>query len=192
MKINIAPIIKELEKKEQKLDKIIPLGRETIRLCAKGIKLIHNGQTKSTDKLVSQIRNNIKKLRAHNAEFRHYNQVEQEFAEFIIFISIIKNKKIPTYKEMNIDNVPYLNGMMDCVGELRRYMLDSIRKIDLKTAERMFKSMEELYDATLELSFSKSILPNFKPKQDVARRQIELARSELTNALIVMRKNRGN
>ena len=43
----------------------------------------------------------------------------------------------------------------------------------------MFDAMEKIYEAVEPFQFSNSILPNFRRKQDVARRQIEQARSEI-------------
>ncbi|MCD6227324.1 hypothetical protein J7J90_02405 [Candidatus Micrarchaeota archaeon] len=185
--IELDSIIKDLTRKEKALDKILSMNRETIRLCAKGIKLVHQGKMKDAKPLITKISSKLKVIRSHGIEFQnYYHQVEQEYAEFVIFYNLVLGKQPPDYKKMKITYTSYLTGLMDCIGELRRYMLDSIRRKDIKTAEHMFNLMEELYNATLPLHFSRALLPNFKQKQDVSRRQVEFARSELTYAMVSM------
>ena len=189
MRIKMNKILKQLEKKEKTLDRILQMSREIVRMCSKGIKLIHQKKFTDAKNQINKIKEKLKKLKENGIEFDHYYRIaEQEYSEFVILYSLVMNKSPPDYQKLNVHYTSYLNGMMDCIGELRRYMLDSIKKEDLKTAERMFNLMEELYDITLPLNFSNSLLPNFRQKQDVARRQIEFARSELTYALISMKK----
>ncbi|MCD6549547.1 hypothetical protein J7K41_02450, partial [Candidatus Micrarchaeota archaeon] len=50
---------------------------------------------------------------------------------------------------------------------------------DLDKAEWMFDLMSCLYEVLSEIKLSSAVLPGFKGKVDVARRQVENARSEL-------------
>ena len=58
-------------------------------------------------------------------------------------------------------------------------MLESLKAGDTESAKYLFDSMSAIYESTLPIRFSSSLLPNFKRKQDVARAQVEQARSEL-------------
>ena len=49
-------------------------------------------------------------------------------------------------------------------------------------AERYFELASGIYEELLPIRFSNSLLPNFRKKQDVARSQVEQARSELVRA----------
>ena len=107
------------------------------------------------------------------------DHVYQEYAEARIVLCAIEEKRIPSYEELSVPEVPYLTGLLDAVGELKREMYESLRKSNRKDAELYFELMEAIYDELLPLRFSNSILPEFRRKQDAARHQIEQARGEL-------------
>jgi len=48
--------------------------------------------------------------------------------------------KVPSFKELGVDPVPYLQGLADVVGELRRHALDSVAKENLEEAWRALRS----------------------------------------------------
>jgi translin len=109
----------------------------------------------------------------------HVNHILQEYAEAKIMFSAVDKKTIPTFHELKIPIEPYLSGLLDAIGELKRETLESLRRGNKHEAEGYFKMMEEIYDALLPLRFSNSVLPEFRRKQDSARFQIEQARAEL-------------
>ena len=94
-------------------------------------------------------------------------------------LSAIELKKIPGYGKLKVPHIPYLNGLLDAIGELKREMYESLRRGNKHEAEFYFRMMEEIYDELLPLRFSNSVLPEFRKKQDSARHQIEQARGEL-------------
>jgi len=61
-------------------------------------------------------------------------------------------------------------------------MLECLKRGDKKSAGRYFELMSGIYDELSPIRFSNSLLPNFRKKQDVARMQVEQARSELVRA----------
>jgi translin len=91
----------------------------------------------------------------------------------------VELKKIPSYAELGVPEIPYLLGLLDSIGELKREMYESLRRGNKHEGGFYFKMMEEVYDELLPLRFSNSVLPDFRRKQDVARIQIEQARGEL-------------
>ncbi|MCC7570021.1 hypothetical protein KO465_01595 [Candidatus Micrarchaeota archaeon] len=186
--ITTQPIIKKLEKKESDIDNILSMNRKIIRICAKGIKDVHRRDMIEAKKSIENSKTELKKLKKFGNEYdKYYLCVEQEYTELVVLYNLVSKNKLPSQKQLQVGEISYLNGIMDCVGELRRYMLDSVNKNDIETARKMFEMMQEIYDATLPINFSGAILPNFKQKQDVARRQVESARSELTYAIISKR-----
>jgi predicted translin family RNA/ssDNA-binding protein len=58
-------------------------------------------------------------------------------------------------------------------------MYESLRRGNKHEGGFYFKMMEEIYDELLPLRFSNAVLPEFRKKQDNARRQIEEARGKL-------------
>ncbi|MFH1521209.1 MAG: haloacid dehalogenase, partial [Candidatus Micrarchaeota archaeon] len=94
-------------------------------------------------------------------------------------LSAITSKKIPDQKELGVPEIPYLLGLLDAVGELKREMYECLRHGKKEEAVKYFELMEEIFNELLPLRFSNAVLPEFRRKQDSARHQVEQARGEL-------------
>ena len=74
----------------------------------------------------------------------------------------------------------YLLGLLDAIGELKRSVYDSIRRGDLKTAERMFLTMGSLYVMISPFAVYDNVVQGLRRKLDVARMLIEDTRGTIT------------
>lgn len=178
MDLDIDEVEKILMEKEAKFDKVHVKNREIVRLCSNAIKAIHAGELDEAKKHIKQAEKEIKEIQKNDpdAELGH---ILQEYVEARVVLSAVTSNKVPGFKELGINEVSYLNGLLDATGELKREMYEALRKKDKKRAETYFTMMEEIFDALLPLRFSNAVLPDFRRKQDVARIQIEQARGEL-------------
>ncbi len=180
MDLGISAIEKILMSKENDTDEVIKQNREIVRSCSNAIKAVHAKDIPAAKKYLASAEKELDQLRSKQDDFPgHLNHVLQEYAEALVVIRAVEKKEVPAFQELKIDAVPYLNGLLDAVGELKREMYESLRKNKKKDAEAYFELMEGIFDALLPLRFSNSVLPEFRRKQDVARIQIEQARGEL-------------
>lgn len=188
---SMEEIIKELKEIETVQTKMLMEMREIVRMCSRGIKEVQKENFKEAEKTVKHVRERLDILVRNVKDYPNFlsycTHAEQEFAELVVFLVCVKDNRIPSVKEVKVGNVPYLLGMLDAIGELRRSLLDRLRVGDLEEADRRFKLMNELYESTLPIVFSDSILQGFRSKQDVARRQVEQARSEITMAHLFLK-----
>ena len=176
---SVGKIVKLLEKGEGEQDELLRLTREIVRGCSVAIKCIHSKELKECEKQIEAVERMVGRMRKAGGFENITMQAYQEYAEARVLLSIIGRKDIPTYEELKIPFKAYLLGLLDCVGELRREMLEELKRGDKKKADYYFSKMDELYEALLPVRFSNSLIPNFRRKQDVARMQLEQARSEL-------------
>ncbi len=172
---------KELAGKEKRQDEVLQRSRELIRYCAKAIRHIHTEDYKSAEELAEILDTETKKLaKVAGEDFHHIAQnAYQEYVEIKAFLALMKKKDLPTPKDLGIDVLSYLNGLADCVGELRRALQLSLRAGKKKDAEYLFEKMNYIYDNMMVLKFSSSLVGQLKRKQDMVRGQIEQARSEM-------------
>jgi len=176
---SMGKIVKFLESEEKEQDELLRLTREIVRGCSVAIKCIHSKELKECERQIDEVERLVGRMRKVEGFDNIAIQAYQEYAEAKVLLSVIAKKDIPGYEELKIPFKAYLLGLLDCVGELRREMLEELKRGDKKKADYYFLQMEKLYEAMLPLRFSNSILPNFRRKQDVARMQLEQARSEL-------------
>lgn len=178
--IGIDRISKKLSQREKNLDIVLAESRKVVRSASNAIKAMHAYDLKTTKFHLDEAESTLKEISKYSEEFpAQLNHVYQEYAEARIVLSAIELKKIPGYVELKVPEIPYLLGLLDAIGELKREMYESLRRGNKHEAGFYFKMMEEIYDELLPLRFSNSVLPEFRKKQDSARHQIEQARGEL-------------
>jgi len=180
MELGLSQIEKSLYEREQKLDLLMAEGRKVVRSCSNAIKAMHGRDMETARASLEQAGAALKELSESRAEFRgHLDHMYQEYAEGMITLSAIEKGSIPAFQDLGVPEVPYLNGLLDAVGELKREMYEALRRGKKDEAERYFSMMEGIYDSLLPLRFSNAVLPEFRRKQDAARHQVEQARGEL-------------
>jgi len=177
---SIGKIYATLKKQEEAQDGLLVLTREIIRGCATAIKAIHAGDKEAGKKGMEKVEELVKKARGVDRDMEYVAETAyQEYCEARILLAVLEDAEIPSYEDLGVPFEPYLLGLMDAVGEFRRQMLEELKRGRREEAERYFDAMNAVYEATLPLRFSNSLLPGFRKKQDVARIQLENARSEL-------------
>ncbi|MBD3389930.1 hypothetical protein GF415_03155 [Candidatus Micrarchaeota archaeon] len=175
--MDIEKVEEILLEREKALDSYLREERGIVRLCAKAIKEVHKGDIEKAEEYVSRAKEKfsflpeIPKSRAKHSE--------QEYVEALSLIAIYKAEDVPGHQEMGVGPDAYLLGILDCMGELKRLMLESLRKGKKENAEEYFSRMEEIYTETGHLHFSSALIPEFRKKQDVARIQLENARAKI-------------
>ena len=165
---------------QRKKDNVMDTSRELIRLTGKAITLMHAGEMKQAEGMLKKVGLLVKKLRKEDGGFEYNSQqAYQEYVEASVLHSIITKHKIPSNEELGVDGISYLLGLLDVMGELKREVMESLRKDDAKTAEEYYSFMVEIHDSLLPLRFSSSLIMDFRKKQDVGRIQLESVSSEL-------------
>ncbi|MFH2106251.1 MAG: RNA-binding protein [Candidatus Micrarchaeota archaeon] len=180
MELGIKKIESILMKKEEQFDLVHSKTRTVVRSCSNAIKSIHGKDIAEAKKCIADVEEELKGLKKYAEMFKgHIEHILQEYVEAKVILAIIEGKKIPTFDDLKVPPEPYLCGLLDATGEIKREMYESLRHGDKKKAEKFFETMEEIYNQLIPLRFSNSVLPEFRRKQDVARMQIEQARGEL-------------
>jgi translin len=114
----------------------------------------------------------------------------QEAVEAILLGAIADGKPLPGPSDLGVDPEPYLLGLGDVVGEVRRRVLDRLGRDDLPGAEADLALMERLTRALLRFDTTRAIV-QLKPKQDTARTLLERTRGEVVMARFLSRARPG-
>jgi len=178
------PQMKAIEKKllalQDKKDNVLDISRDLIRTAGKAITLMHAKKLGSANSSMRQLATLEKKLVKADDGFEYFStQAHQEYVEAMAFYTILKEHRLASFKELEVSEVPYLLGIMDLVGELKREVIEAMREGDADAAEVYYSFMKSIYDSTRAMRFANSLVPEFRRKQDTARIQIENAASEM-------------
>jgi len=187
---NIINKIREvLDEKDQVRENALKITREAVRLSAEAIRAIHRGELENAKNLIKDVKEKLEDLATELKEhpdiyFSGYvYSAYQEYVEAAVLLSILEGSKIPSPEDLNVPYVPYLLGLGDVVGELRRQILDAIRKDQLDQGEFFLEIIEEIYEVLSTLGYPNAIVPGLRHKCDVARNILEKTRGDLTNAI---------
>jgi len=181
--LKIGEIVKILEKKETAHDKVISASRPLVRKCATAIKMLHFDDVGGAKKELTELEKGLSKLPKFGGSWDYLlNPIWQEVVEAKLLMAAIEHWPLADYKKMKVPPEVYLLGVCDVIGEFRRQMLEEIKAGKIEEAEYYFDLMQDLYEQISVIKFSNSLLPNFRRKQDVARGQLEHARSEIMRA----------
>jgi len=191
---NFEKKLKNLFEKEDGVrEKSLRLTREVGRMAADAIKKIHQRNFQASEQEIKEalsILKNVKKILKGYPEIFYagfLHAAEKELAEAVITFNIIKNSRIPEPDRYGFDYKSYLHGLCESNGELRRYMLDEIRKGELTKCENILGMMDDIYYFLLNFQYADAITRCLRRQVDYVRSMLERARSEVTLAKINMR-----
>lgn len=171
-------------------EKGITGSRKVIRASANGIRALHRGEWDKAAGLIGEagaLLDEISNASADHPEIRHAGFVSdaaKEYAEARITEAIFKDEPVPTFEDLGIDPVPYLHGLGEAVGEMRRQMLDLLRDEKIKEAEETFEGMDDIVDMLAEIDYPDGMTKNLRRTTDVSRSLVERSRSDLTATIV--------
>ena len=85
---------------------------------------------------------------------------------------------------VKVSDIAYIFGLLDCIGELKRAVIDSLNRTDFTFASQLYKIMKEIF-LKLETftQYSNSV-------KDL-KRKIDAARYSLDNIRQLLNENKG-
>ena len=187
---SIADRIREsFSAKDAAREKVLPLCRESIRYSSNAIRAVHRQELDRARVLIQSARDLLKEadqtINADNELGRagYFRDAQKEFAEGSITLALVTGKQPPDPEKLGVDSVAYLHGLGEAVGELRRYLLDSMRKGDLSRGEEFLSAMDDIYNILVTIDFPDAITGGLRRITDMVRGVLERTRSDLTLAI---------
>jgi len=177
-------------------EKALPCCREVIRNCSQAIRAVHRQEFDQAAELLKTARSLLNEAEGTVADYDELNytgffrDAQKEYAEGSTLLSVVNGKPIPSPEELGIDNAAYLNGLGEAAGELRRYLLDSMRQGDVSRGEELLLVMDDIYSVLITIDFPDAITGGLRRTTDMVRGVLERTRSDLT--LIVRQKDLEN
>ena len=185
VKSSLPLISKNLEKTNSKREFLIKNNRETVILCSQAIISIHKNDLNTAKKKIVKAKSELTKLKqkTSGALIRYIITPEQELVEAVSLLAVIEGKEIPSVKSLKVSDESYILGLLDCIGELKRQVIDKIRVGDSKHASQLFDTMENLYLLLYPFASYDKIVKEARRKLDVNRMLVEETRSVLTEEI---------
>ena len=171
-------------------EKGITGSRRVIRASANGIRALHRGEWDQAAVLISEAEAEltaISEALVDHPEMKHAGFVSdaaKEYAEARITEAVFKGNDVPSFQDLEIDPVPYLHGLGEAVGEMRRRMLDLLRDEKLSEAETTLEQMDDIVDMLASVDYPDGMTNGLRRTTDVFRSLVERSRSDLTTTIV--------
>jgi translin len=171
-------------------------SRQIIRHAANAIRAVHRGET---DKAAGLMEEAGRLLGESQAALEDHPDIlyagfvgdaAKEYAEARLTFALAAGEPLPLPSDLGVRAAPYLNGLGEAVGEMRRRMLDLLRAGDLATAESTLAAMDTIHELLADLDYPDGMTGGLRRTTDVARALIERSRSDLTTTVIQERLRR--
>lgn len=180
----------ELDSKHQAREQGLTLSRKTVRLCANSIRAIHRGSDEVAQRLLGEARLLLDEAAAamqQHPDVKYagfYHDAAKEYAEGRLTYALIFNEELPGPREIGVEAPAYLNGMGEAVGEVRRHLLDLMRRGELERSEQLMETMDEIYYLLTTMDYPDGMTGGLRRTTDVARSIIERTRGDLSTTII--------
>ncbi|MBI4318587.1 MAG: haloacid dehalogenase [Chloroflexi bacterium] len=178
-----------LDDKYQAREKGLALSRSIIRDSANAIRAVHRGELSRAEELLQKageaVRNVDASLSGHpDIYFAGFVfDAQKEFAEASITYALIAGHSLPGPDSIGVSHVPYLGGLGEAIGELRRYLLDRLRQGDVARCEDVLQVMDDIYGVLVTMDYPDGMTGGLRRVTDVARGILEKTRGDLTVAI---------
>lgn len=186
LQATIEQIQTELDEKDAVREIALKSSRSITRLCRDIIHGIHLKEDVSTPMQAAEEEVlSLYSLLNEHPDLYVAGYVEtafQEFAEAKLLYSILYNTPLKTPREMGITSRSFILGIGDVIGELRRAVLDDLRKGDVTAALRLLEQMEALFSIIMRFNYPGAIL-DIRRKQDIARGVLDKTREAVALAI---------
>jgi len=183
---NVQADVEKINKKfkdiEERRNAIIKGTRDATILCSKAIVSMHAHKKNESIENIEKAKKLLQQFKEMGKEdLQKYLYVaEQEFVEAYCLFSIIEHSVIPSMKSLEVSDISYVMGLLDCIGEIKRVIIDKIRlecTVDINT---LFELMDKIYGIIYPLVVYDNLMPGLRKKLDVSRILIENVRAILT------------
>jgi len=183
-------IRKRLDAKSQAREKGLRSSRQAIRECANSIRATHRAEWELAQELMGAARRSLDTAREAMEPFPdiYYagflQDAEKEYAEARSTFALINDGELPTPEELAIGDAPYLNGLAEAIGELRRHTLDIMRHGNLERGEQLLAAMDDIYYVLVSMDYPDAMTGGLRRTTDVARSIMERTRGDLSLTLV--------
>jgi translin len=179
---------KDLIARDEAREKLLPLCRDAIRHSSNAIRAVHRQEFTRAVEMLQTARRLLDEAEgigeySETGGAGIVKEAQKEYAEANITLALVTGQPLTGHDELKVDAAAYLNGLGEAVGEIRRYLLDAMRKGDLSRGEELLASMDDIYSVLVTMDFPDAITQGLRRTTDMVRGVLEKTRSDLTLAI---------
>jgi translin len=179
----------ELDRKNAAREQVLRWSREMVRACANSIRAVHRRDLDLAEERLAEARalnQQICETLAGLADIYwtgYVQDAQKELVEASATLALVRGGRLPDPAELGIAPAPFLNGLAEAVGELRRYIMDRLRRGELDGCEEFLQLMDDIYSLLVTIDYPDALTGGLRRTTDSTRGILEKTRGDLTLAL---------
>jgi translin len=185
----VGQAIDQLTHRHQFREQALAISREVIRFSANAIRAVHRGDFEEAKSLIQRAEVRLKEAEPIQQESPQIYyagflaDARKEFAEANVTLAVISGGDIPQPADLGVDPPDFLKGIAEVIGELRRFILDALRRDGFDRCEELMEVMDEIYSVLVTVDFPEAVTGGLRHTTDAMRGVLERTRGDLTLAL---------
>jgi translin len=188
---DLSTLLREqLDAKTGAREKGLAGSRTAIRASGNAIRALHRYEFDEAASLIEEAETHLNEARAALAEHDEImhagfvHDAEKELVEAHLTYRLVTNSVLPAPEDIGVSAQAFLKGMAEAIGELRRHILDLMRRGELDRCEELLGKMDEMYYVLVSMDYPEGITLGLRRLTDVARSIIERTRGDFTTSKI--------
>lgn len=169
-------------------EQALALCREVIQHCALAIRSAHRHQRDEAHRHLLYAQERLQRIEAllHQHPDVYYagfvEDAQKEFAEAAALLAVLSGEPLPSFRDLKIGVAPYLNGLGEAVGELRRAILDALRLGHLEQCQALLEVMDDIYALLITVDFPDGMTGGLRRTTDAVRGILERTQGDVALA----------
>lgn len=173
----------------QARDQALAQTRLITRHCAHAIRAIHRDEQARAQENLAKAQELVQSLQSGLARYPdlyyagYAQDALKEYAEANIVYALLQDGHLPEPEALGLDYAPYLQGLAEATGELRRHCLDLLRHGQTQEAEQLLGYMDDIYAILITMDYPDAVTGGLRRLTDIVRAITERTRGDLTVSL---------
>jgi translin len=182
-----------LEDRHRAREVVLAASRLAIQSSAASIRATHRGEFDNAGDLAKEARARLDEADAALAtqpDLRGSGPVHdarKEVVEAWLTLALVRGDALPSRTDLGVDASAYLNGMAEAASELRRQVLDCLRRGDLARGEALMAAMDDVYSVLATIDYPDMVTGGLRRTTDALRAVLERTRGDLTTTIVASR-----
>jgi translin len=185
----VAGCVVQIESIHTARERTIAATRVLVRQSANSIRAAHRGDFVTARHLLAlaaEVVAEINDATAGAPEVRYAGYTQdalKEYAEAHLVFAFLAGEEPPTAEMIGVEPAAYLNGLAEAASELRRAILDGLRRGEIERSERLLTIMDDVYSSLLTVDYPEAITGGLRRSTDALRTVLERTRGDVTAAI---------
>lgn len=185
----VSGCVAQIEASHGARERAIAAARSLIRQCANSIRAAHRAEFAEAQRLLADAGAIAAQLAAAtdgrpDIRFAGYTQdALKEYVEAHLVLAFLDDRPPPDAATLGVEAAAYLNGLAEAASELRRAILDGLRRGETARGELLLQTMDDVYSALVTVDYPDAITGGLRRTTDALRAVLERTRGDMTAAL---------